>query len=577
VRRVEGKTLFSLDHTFGGDSSTREIYDEIVRPIVWATTEGKHGTVFCYGQTGSGKTYTMQGDDTRVRVKDGVLQLALKDIFRWNTISQMESAVKISYIEIYNEQVRDLLSGVVPEEDLSSMGTTGTKNGTVLSVRDDPKLGVQVNCSVIQVKDVDTALEMLQFGNHHRQVASTNMNARSSRSHAIFRITIETKTGAGLIRAATLNLVDLAGSENSHTAGTAHVRQREGGTINKSLLSLSKVINSLSMPPGKRPRYISYRDSKLTFILQPHLSGNALMAVLCCVSPAATFVEETRSTLRFAARAKLVETKAEVNQLMDVDTDKEVVQQLNVELGAARKALEEIERRSVVSQQASSEAAEELRKIKKLIFGDETFELETLGDPAFRKKLNKRKKVADSSIPTIDETRGSEYTDNVMVDQNTTLSAISYQRVTSAKMTDANRPRPPPSEVLIMTGEPQQYNNLSPQYAADMEQRAKFLEHRLEATEDVVDALRKDLKSARSAIHQLVHKNVRLASKVERLHRKRDDIVEQESSKRRGQYILLKWSMYLSLFFSFFQLQDLFIVMVMFVWLSLESYTASTE
>jgi Spy/CpxP family protein refolding chaperone len=288
-------------------------------------------------------------------------------------------------------------------------------------------------------------------------------------------------------------------------------------------------------------------------------------------------VEETRSTLRFAARAKLVETKAEVNQLVDEDADKEVVQQLNVELDATRKALEEMEKRSVVSQQASTEAAEELRKIKELIFGDESFELEALGDPAFRKKLNKRKKVTDYSIPTIDETRGSEYTDNVMVDQNTTLSAISFQRVTNTKMTDANRPRPPPSEVLIMTGEPQRYDNLSPQYAADMEQRAKFLEHRLEATEDVVDALRKDLKSARNAIHQLVHKNVKLASKVERLHRKRDDSDEQESAKRKGQYILLKWSMYLSLFFSFFQLQDLFIVMVMFVWLSLESYTTSID
>lgn len=573
VRRVEGKSQFSFDHIFGEDASTSEIYDEMVRPIVWGITEGKHGTAFCYGQTGSGKTHTMQGNDDRVRSHDGVVQLAVKDLFRWNTISKSEALIKIAYIEIYNERVVDLLAGVVPDEDSAG---TGSRNSGGLSVRDDPVLGVQVNCEEIVSHNVDTALDLLQFGNRHRQTASTKMNARSSRSHAIFRITVEMNAGAGTVTSATLNLVDLAGSESSQSSDTTNARQREGGRINKSLLSLSKVINSLSLPPAKRPNYISYRDSKLTFILQPHLSGNALMAVLCCVSPAAAFVEETRSTLRFAARAKLVETKAEVNHHRMEGGNNEVVQELNLELDATRSALQSMEKRSAASERSSLDAVAQLHKIKELIFGDGDFELSALGDPATIKKL-KKKKVLDLSIPTIDETKGSYDCTENFLDHNTTISALTFQRVTQPKLPESNQQRSPPTEVLFMTGSPQRSVHSSSLYTSDMQQRGKFLEHRLQATEDLVEILKSDLQASRNALHQLVHKNVRLASKVERLNQKKNDAEDAESDKRRGQYVLLKWSMYLSLFFFFFQLQDLFIVMIMFLWLSLEAYTTSMD
>jgi hypothetical protein len=140
--------------------------------------------------------------------------------------------VRLSYFEIYNEQVADLLAGVVEEDGSNTVGLD-TFQGQPVMVRDDPKDGVQVNCRQVEVKNVDTLLDILQFGNHSRQVAATSMNHRSSRSHAIFRVTVQTRSTDGTSRVSTLNLVDLAGSENSRTSETTNLRKREGGTITR--------------------------------------------------------------------------------------------------------------------------------------------------------------------------------------------------------------------------------------------------------------------------------------------------------------------------------------------------------
>jgi centromeric protein E len=569
VRCVEGKSAFSFDHMFCEESTTEAVYDEMVRPIVWGITNGKHGTVFCYGQTGSGKTFTMQGNDLDVREEDGLLQLAVKDIFQWIRESNRESMVRISYFEIYNEQVRDLLSGVVDEDPANR--SQDAFQGQAVAVRLDPKEGVKVNCREVEVNSVQILLDLLQFGNRYRQVASTSMNNRSSRSHAIFRVTVETRTTDNTVRLATLNLVDLAGSENSQTSDTTNLQQREGGTINKSLLSLSKVIHSLSLPLATRPKFIGYRDSKLTFILQPHLSGNALMAVICNASPAHAFVEETRSTLRFASRAKLIEIKPQVNEVAQKDSA--LAQRLHLELEETRKSLLAMEQRSSQSENALVEAARELKKIKQLMFGDEDFRLESLDNFGMHAR---KKKGAAGSIPTVDETRNSiETTEHYIYDQNITqLSGQSIPRITRRR-DPVDVARTPPSEVLILTVGSQDMNQTQNEmFASDMEEKAKFLEHRLEFAEDVIEKLMDDLKASRNALHHVVHRNVRLASKVERYREKLENLEEQEGGKLRAQYILLKWSMYLSLFFFFFHLHDLFAVSVMFVWLCLETYTA---
>ncbi len=176
------------------------------------------------------------------------------------------------------------------------------------------------------VTDFDSILKALAYGEQQRHVDATEMNARSSRSHTIFRVVVESKERFtegvhdsedevdDAVRVATLNLVDLAGSESVRHTGATGQRQKEGGKINQSLLSLSRVIQTLSQGGSA---HINYRDSKLTRILQPSLSGNARMAIICCATSAEGFLEETRSTLQFAQRAKMIKTHAVVNEVMD--------------------------------------------------------------------------------------------------------------------------------------------------------------------------------------------------------------------------------------------------------------------
>mmetsp|Transcript_31395 Transcript_31395/g.47687 ORF Transcript_31395/g.47687 Transcript_31395/m.47687 type:complete len:499 (+) Transcript_31395:871-2367(+) len=202
-------------------------------------------------------------------------------------------------------------------------------------------------------------METLYNGEKNRIVASTDMNARSSRSHSIFSITIESRESRGgtgrsnsfigavgdeeddrAVLVSMLNLVDLAGSESAKNTNATGTRQREGGKINQSLLTLSQVIQSLSMPKGKRPLHINYRDSKLTRILRPSLEGNAVMAILCCATASRMYVEETKSTLRFASRAKLVQTSAKKNEVMD---DRALIRRLQKELADAKEALKQME------------------------------------------------------------------------------------------------------------------------------------------------------------------------------------------------------------------------------------------
>ncbi|KAG7364538.1 kinesin motor domain containing protein [Nitzschia inconspicua] len=358
-RKIEGRSVFSFDQVFDEDVKTPLLYKSIARPMVRSVLNGKHATIFAYGQTGSGKTFTMQGDGKAQSGQAGIIQLVASDLFRFmgqGEAARREFVVKVSYFEIYNEKIHDLLS-----DDSLSTNTEGIpdkRNTSTLSSSTDEEVKIRTNASgeivmnVSQpvVTNVDEVLELLIEGNTQRAVAATDMNAHSSRSHTVFRLTVESRDPDeeihldgpihDVVRVADFNLVDLAGSESVKTTNTnSAIRQREGGTINKSLLALTTVIHTLSLPPKKRPKHINYRDSKLTRILQPHLSGNAEMAVLCCASPAKAFLEETKSTLKFAARAKLVEMKPKVNEVLD---DSATIKKLQQELLEARRIIEEL-------------------------------------------------------------------------------------------------------------------------------------------------------------------------------------------------------------------------------------------
>lgn len=214
--------------------------------------------------------------------------------------------MRAAYVEIYNEKIRDLLN----------------PTDTDLVVREDKAGRTFVNAQEIPVESFEHCIALLERGQAARQVGETKMNARSSRSHTVFSLQIDSKSGEGIdqsFRASSLNLVDLAGSERLKSTGAEGMRQKEGAHINKSLLVLGTIINRLSSSNGDASKigHLPYRDSKLTRLLRPALGGNAKTAVLCAVTPSAAHVEETLSTLKFAERAKKVTNNAERNETVD--------------------------------------------------------------------------------------------------------------------------------------------------------------------------------------------------------------------------------------------------------------------
>ncbi|CAH3028289.1 unnamed protein product, partial [Porites evermanni] len=321
-----GKALsnspYVFDRIFDISNSTQDVYDEFGRPIVLSAMDGFNGTLFAYGQTSSGKTYTMMGDQQN----EGVIPKAVGEIYDYiEKHPSREFLIRVSYMEIYNEDIKDLLN----------------PGKTNLKIHENPQVFMLITQTCVhystfqrQVYVGDLTEEVVSCpedvfkhmfrGEKNRHFGETNMNDRSSRSHTIFRVIIESRemkdeskdpdTIDGAVRVAQLNLVDLAGSERASQTGAFGQRLKEGGHINKSLLALGSVIAKLS----EGESFIPFRDSKLTRILQSSLGGNAKTSMICTITPAA--VEETISTLKFASRAKTIKNCPEVNEVLDDGT-----------------------------------------------------------------------------------------------------------------------------------------------------------------------------------------------------------------------------------------------------------------
>ncbi|KAM4650077.1 kinesin-like protein KIF3B isoform 1-T1 [Amazona ochrocephala] len=292
---------FTFDAVYDWNSKQVELYDETFRPLVDSVLQGFNGTIFAYGQTGTGKTYTMEG----VRgdpEKRGVIPNSFDHIFTHISRSQNQQyLVRASYLEIYQEEIRDLLS-----KDQAKR----------LELKERPDTGVYVkDLSSFVTKSVKEIEHVMNVGNQNRSVGATNMNEHSSRSHAIFVITIECSElgldGENHIRVGKLNLVDLAGSERQAKTGAQGERLKEATKINLSLSALGNVISALV--DGKST-HIPYRDSKLTRLLQDSLGGNAKTVMVANIGPASYNVEETLTTLRYANRAKNIKNKPRVNE-----------------------------------------------------------------------------------------------------------------------------------------------------------------------------------------------------------------------------------------------------------------------
>lgn len=316
----ENVKVFTFDAVYNWQASQQDLYEETVRPLVSSVLDGFNGTIFAYGQTGTGKTYTMEGSKMEPD-KRGIIPRSFEHIFNHISRSEnMQYLVRASYLEIYQEEVRDLLH---PDQSLR------------FELKEKPDTGVYVkDLSNSVCKSAMEIQELMNRGNQNRTIGATNMNEHSSRSHAIFLITIEMgmmEEGTG-IRVGKLNLVDLAGSERQAKTGSSGERLKEASKINLSLSALGNVISALV--DGKTT-HVPYRDSKLTRLLQDSLGGNSKTIMVANIGPASYNYEETLTTLRYANRAKNIKNKPRINE----DPKDALLRQYQEEIGRLKEKL----------------------------------------------------------------------------------------------------------------------------------------------------------------------------------------------------------------------------------------------
>lgn len=287
---------YAFDNVFTTEP-IQTVYFKTSKRLIEPLFKGYNGCVFAYGATGTGKTHTMIGNSQL----PGIINLSLAEIFekKAEIETNMEVSVKISYVEIYNENIRDLL--------------TEKKKGKYLCLRDCPIKGVTLaRATFIEVDEVEEVMAYLHKGNKKRTTEATNANAFSSRSHAVFQIFITMADKNKKIKmskkVSKLSMIDLAGSERGTQTENRGLRLREGAKINQSLLALANCINALG-DKNRKGTFVPYRDSKLTRMLKDSLGGNCKTVMIVTISPASSQFEETLNTLKYANRAKDIKTK----------------------------------------------------------------------------------------------------------------------------------------------------------------------------------------------------------------------------------------------------------------------------
>ncbi|XP_014467404.1 PREDICTED: osmotic avoidance abnormal protein 3-like [Dinoponera quadriceps] len=333
--------VYQFDAAFGTSATTESVYENVGSVIVEAVLEGYNGTVFAYGQTGCGKSFTMRS----------FIERALEHLFEATSTASSETRylALLSYLEIYNERLRDLL-----QDD----------TGESLTLKEDPTRGTYVAGGLreVTVKDAAECTALVHQGDQRRAAAATKMNAASSRSHAVLTLSLEAiainddDRHGNAIKRGRLHLVDLAGSERQARTGATGDRLKEAASINLSLSALGNVISALAAGNG---RHVPYRDSKLTRLLRDSLGGNARTLMIACVSPSDVDAEETLSTLRYAARARCIKNKPVVNE----DPKDALLRQYQLELQRLREMLNSSDQ-SIVGQDFQREADEEADSLR---------------------------------------------------------------------------------------------------------------------------------------------------------------------------------------------------------------------
>ncbi|KAH9879140.1 hypothetical protein J1614_002576 [Plenodomus biglobosus] len=318
------RSYWSFDRAAPNYAGQDNLHEDLGKPLLDNAFQGYNNCIFAYGQTGSGKSYSMMG----YGADPGIIPKICQDMFERIKVVQQDKnvgcTVEVSYLEIYNERVRDLLN---------------PSNKGNLRVREHPSTGPYVeDLAKLVVQSFPEIENLMDEGNKARTVAATNMNETSSRSHAVFTLTLTQKrhdTDAGMTgeRVAKISLVDLAGSERAQSTGATGARLKEGAEINRSLSTLGRVIAALAdMSQGKKKTQVPYRDSVLTWLLKDSLGGNSMTAMIAAISPADINFEETLSTLRYADSAKRIKNHAVVNE----DPNARMIRELKEELAKLR-------------------------------------------------------------------------------------------------------------------------------------------------------------------------------------------------------------------------------------------------
>ncbi|KAM4780808.1 centromere-associated protein E isoform 2-T2 [Cyanocitta cristata] len=346
VSDVNGTKIFSYDRVFHSSDNTQQLYDGVAVPIIQSAVQGYNGTIFAYGQTASGKTYTMMGNEDSV----GIIPKAIQHVFKIICeIPDREFLLRVSYMEIYNETITDLLCD--------------SRKKKPLGIREDVNRNTYVEDLIEEVVVApEQVMEWIRKGERNRHYGETKMNEHSSRSHTIFRMIIESRERSdpanascdGAVMVSHLNLVDLAGSERASQTGSEGVRLKEGCNINRSLFILGQVIKKLCDDPSG---FINYRDSKLTRILQNSLGGNAKTVIICTITPVS--FDETLSTLQFANTAKGMKNTPKVNEVLDDDA---LLKRYRKEILDLKKQLEEVSSKTQIHAMEKDQLAQLLEE-----------------------------------------------------------------------------------------------------------------------------------------------------------------------------------------------------------------------
>ncbi|XP_054058213.1 centromere-associated protein E isoform X2 [Rissa tridactyla] len=346
ISEVNGTKVFSYDRVFHSSDNTQQLYEGVAVPIIQSAVQGYNGTIFAYGQTASGKTYTMMGNEDSV----GIIPKAVQHVFKVICeIPEREFLLRVSYMEIYNETITDLLCDIRKKKPLG--------------IREDVNRNTYVEDLIEEVVvSPEQVMEWIRKGEKNRHYGETKMNEHSSRSHTIFRMITESRERSdpanancdGAVMVSHLNLVDLAGSERASQTGSEGVRLKEGCNINRSLFILGQVIKKLCDDPSG---FINYRDSKLTRILQNSLGGNAKTVIICTITPVS--FDETLSTLQFANTAKRMKNTPKVNEVLDDDA---LLKRYRKEILDLKKQLEEVSSKTQIHAMEKDQLAQLLEE-----------------------------------------------------------------------------------------------------------------------------------------------------------------------------------------------------------------------